>query len=318
MFMAQSDSEFEKLKREVLSTAEDSALAASAGSPAVPLEKIAATVGISSIRVEPLLSLAGLEVLGQTFVIWLNADARQVNLPENAQLDLNDARWRTLSSSIRFHVAHEIAHALFIKRAGRSTMLDKEIDELERACDEAAGIMLLPKQRLRDTVGEKILSVGHVWGVIQSAQVTPETFIHRLRIIKDEEICHEPRGGVLAVVREEAYGLDVAAYHSWGTFAKVRFGDSRLPRASDANMLKSWRIDDSVNSELWQRDEYSDDKMQILSPDGANYLPCELRIKRVHREKPRGFLLSLRILGQAMRTGVADVIRVRQADTPTS
>src|SRR5712691_12314738 len=118
-------------------------------SPPVDLEEYAKSIGIQHIRFKPLISDAGLAQRGEDLEIVLNTEAPGVTLPAESTASLGDGTWGKFERSLRFTIAHEIAHGVFIriaKKTDEGDVLEKHRPDVEEACKILARLMLLPQR----------------------------------------------------------------------------------------------------------------------------------------------------------------------------
>lgn len=109
--------------------------------PPAPLEEFAKELGIRCVRFKPLLSDGALAKEGKDLEIVLNTEAPGAAWPAGTVLPVDDGKWGALNPPLRFSVAHEIAHAVFLKVAGYDSRLDL-FQKNERAVENACNILL--------------------------------------------------------------------------------------------------------------------------------------------------------------------------------
>src|SRR5258706_11458050 len=83
-------------------------------SPPVDLEGYANDVGIEHVRFKPLISDAGLARNGDDLEVIINSESPGA-LPTGTTASVGDGTWQKFRPSHRFTVAHEIAHAVFMR-----------------------------------------------------------------------------------------------------------------------------------------------------------------------------------------------------------
>src|SRR5713226_7006091 len=81
--------------------------------PPVALHKLAALLRIRRIELLPMLCTAGIGPVEDGYVIYINSTAKGTANFTKKRLDLTDEDFRSLNVSLRFSVAHEMAHVLF-------------------------------------------------------------------------------------------------------------------------------------------------------------------------------------------------------------
>lgn len=291
------ESRLKKLKTAVWIHADQLAQAAAGGKFPVPLRRMAAEAKIKKIKFEPLLSSAGLQDKVSSFVIWVNTEARQVDQPAGKELDVENDDWSSMRPAVRFSIAHEIAHVLIINaaRAGKLS-LGGRVAFVERACNEIARVILLPRELYTNSFPSGMFDLNAVAHVVRTARVSPEVLIRR-SWLDDLRRFREPHQGVLAFVRVKDDTLTVVEFQACGTQAIYRFGDpqdEKLDGARRAMLLKDWSIEETVGQGLWEGDGCTESK-SIPDAVGAG-LPCELSTLRI--AESGGFLLSIRVTGK--------------------
>src|SRR5438034_1086182 len=116
-----------------------------ADAPPAKLDVYAKELGIRHVRVKPLISDAGLARGSGELEIVVNTEAPGINLPAGFSALVDDGTWDKFQPSLRFTVAHEIAHAVFLRAAERGTgadLLEGERKDVERACNRLARLLL--------------------------------------------------------------------------------------------------------------------------------------------------------------------------------
>ncbi len=266
----------------------------------IPLSPVAREAGVAALIFEPLFSTAGLEDLGNSYVIWINADAQQADaFPTGKRIPLDGVAWVALKSHLRLIVAHEIAHALFINEARRQQRPPPAVDgELEMACYDIARLILLPTQLMMSILTGNIFQLDTIADAILTAQVSADVFLRRLKMSDMSSIAGNG-SGVLALVRKTERGLSVIDNHAWGTQAVVRFG-AHSKGATDekkSQLLTIWGITDKGG--LWEEAK-SEVELDITSGSSSVVLPCRICVRRLHNS-PQTFLMSIHILALPKR-----------------
>lgn len=180
--------------------------------PAVALRRIAEECGIKEVVFRPLLVSGGLAIDGDKLVMFVKCDAEDVVRCNTAFLESGGL---DLIPRMRFTIAHEIAHTFFITRKRDGTLVPrisgkhpKELDSLEQACDYAAGILLLPQDRLQEFFeSADFLSPHSIKAWVGAFRVSPEAFIRRL----DELSNWNNARGAVALVRADNRELRIKA-----------------------------------------------------------------------------------------------------------
>ena len=104
------ETEIARISREAWKTAEALVASVSDTHLPVPLATIAKSLGVRCIRFEALISDIGLAMSTEGFDIVVNTEAPGVRETAGTTLSVDDGRWDELRPSLRFSVAHELAH----------------------------------------------------------------------------------------------------------------------------------------------------------------------------------------------------------------
>src|SRR5260370_745713 len=83
----------------------------------VRLDELAIAYGIQYARFEPLWSTVKLVKTEGGFYILVNTDGPEVVEPAGSILKHDDGKWQKFSRPLRFSIAHEIAHLIFLEVA---------------------------------------------------------------------------------------------------------------------------------------------------------------------------------------------------------
>ena len=298
-----------------------------AQSPPVNLEKYAKDFGIQHIRFRPLISDAGLAKRGDGFEIVVNTEAPGVSSPPETTSTIGDGTWSKFHGSLRFTVAHEIAHAAFIhaaKEGGGDKLLETHRSDVEEACKILARLMLLPRQMLNREIGERLLDLEHVNDLITAFRVSPEVFLRRLHL---SDWSPEPGklDGFIAFVQEKENRLCFKAAYVVGRYATDRFHRA-VQRVSTSASRKKYTYPDL--SRVYQQSMWALEGMavndvkldrrkdieSVLRDSGAGQvdvetgwsdgeiIPCNLAFHRIHKN-PLGILLSVKVTGPVQKPG---------------
>jgi|ERR1039458_9965338 hypothetical protein len=295
--------------------------------PPVNLEEYAKAIGIQHIRYRPLISDAGLARNGDTLEVIINTDAPGVTLPAETTASVGDGTWTKFQSSLRFTVAHEIAHAFFMRAAERAKddgLLEKHRSDVEEACKNLARLMLLPRQILIRELGEGLLDLDHVSGLIAAFRVSPEVFLRRFHL-SDMNRKHGKLDGFIAFIQEREGRLYIKAGYVFGRHASDRFERAlqRSKRGTPQRKFEYLGLSDSYRRTRWsfegmavndlKLDKNKDIESFLRSVEtsqldldvewgNGEVIPCNLAFRRIHQQ-PLGFLVRVRVLGPVQKPG---------------
>ncbi len=264
----------------------------------IPLHEFALAHGVRRIQFEPLFSSAGLSKVADGYVIHINTEAHGVHQAEGTILEVNEVNLRELGPAARFSVAHEIAHAVFIQIAGsgKTSSLHRHTKLLERACNEMAGVMLLPKAHLLASVSEEFFDAGRVLQVMKSFGVSADTLILRLKS-EDFQGALSGLDGILAVAVEKNGPIHVDRCHVAGPYASriwknlVEIQDSppweRLHVESEhlASIRNALKVNEAIHMRI----------------DQNRSLKCLLTSERL-RTSPLRLVIGIRVVGHLEKT----------------
>jgi len=290
-------------------------------SPPVNLEEYAKDVGIQHVRFRPLISDAGVAKRDDKLEVIINTEAPGVTLPAETTASVGDGTWVKFQPSLRFTVAHEIAHAYFMraaKRANDGDLLEKHRSDVEEACKLLARLILLPRRMLIREMGEKLFDLDHVNGLIAAFHVSPEVFLRRFHLM-DMNSQYANLDGFIAFVVERNNRLHIKAAHVLGTSASDRFHRAlpkpkkfEYPGLSDSYRRSRWAVDGMAVNDL-KLDKTRDVESVIRSSernqldlevgwgDGKN-IPCNLAFRHIRR-KALGVLVRVQVLGPVQKSG---------------
>jgi hypothetical protein len=295
--------------------------------PPISLEDYAKNCGIEHVRFRQLIGDAGLAKRSDGFEIVVNTEAPGVSSRPETIASIGDGTWSKFPGSLRFTVAHEIAHAAFIKVAssrGEDNLLADHRSDVEEACKVLARVMLLPRHLLNRDLGERLLDLEHLHDLIKAFQVSPEVFIRRLHL-SDWSPEGEKQDGFIALVQESESQLYFKVAYVTGEYATDRF--NRAARRVNPNSLKkkydypdlsriyrqsTWGLEGlAVNEAKLDRKQNietalrSEEVGQIDIETGwgnDDIIPCRLSFRRLH-EAPLGILISVKVAGPLQKPG---------------
>jgi len=294
-------------------------------SPPAPLERYAKDLNISCIRYEALLSDAGLAKAGKDLEIILNTDAPGVACTTGTTLSLDDRKWGELKPPTRFSVAHEIAHAVFLKTADYDSHRDffqKNERAIEKGCNILARILLLPRSILIHEIGSRLFDVDHLCKIILAFGVSPEVFLRRFHV-SDMRGQFTNMDGLLAFAQDKGENIEFKACHICGDYAIGRFqhgleGSRKKGRESEYRSLSpnyietKWVLEglnlneiglgNSKDIAFRLKNERAGQMEMDVKWAGDEVIPCRLNFRLI-REKPFGWLLSLQVVGDIKKIG---------------
>lgn len=288
----------------------------------VNLEEYVNDIGIKYVRFRPLISDAGLARNSDNLEVIVNTEHPGVKLSAETTASVEDGSWHKFQPSLRFTVAHEIAHGVFMRAAEKvkeGDLLKDNRPDVEEACKNLARLMLLPRRMLIREMGERLLDVEHLSKLVAAFHVSPEVFLRRFHL-SDLNRQHSKLDGFLAFVKEENDGrLYIKACHVFGTYASDRFHRA-LPKkkkykylglsnsyhqttwALEGMAVNAVKLDKKIDIESVLRSTESKQfDLDVEWGDGG-FIPCNLAFRRIH-QKPLGFLLRVQVMGPVQKPG---------------
>ncbi len=296
-------------------------LESSASEPlqAVALDRCAKQMGITRIRVEPIMSAAGLARGSDGLEVVLNTESPGVKEAAETIMSVDDGSWGRLVPPLRFTVAHEIAHAAFLIAADKnqeSSVFQKNRGSVETACSILARAILLPRQMLLREVHDRVLDIGQVHNLISAFKVSPEVFIRRLHL-SDVRSQLGDTDGFLALATERDANLRIKACHIMGDHSTPRFqGDKTIVIQHEGLATEYYEahwvmenspvddlgLDQGIISATTLRSTNDFDTKTELSIGANSILPCEFSSRSVSH-RPLGVLMMLRATGSVEKRG---------------
>ncbi len=264
----------------------------------VQLEEFARATSIKRVRFEPLLSVAGLAKLENGLEIVVNTEADGVHEPAGTIIDLD--RWASiiLDSSLRFTIAHEIAHAIVLASHDgnwRSDIFRKNQRAIENLCNRMAAELLMPKKHLAREVDMRPFDASHLVAIAGKFCVSTEAFVRRLKQSDVQSVFVKLHGFVVFLSKESGE-FAIVCSHVSGDFAHKRFdsffdwedseeendGEDSLPPAN--SLLRTLGIEGIVS---WLDSADSDSRAIriVYRADDGSTVPCTVSFCRVHRSK---------------------------------
>lgn len=294
-------------------------------SPPAPLEGCAKELGIRCIRFEALLSGGGLARAGKDLEIVLNTEAPGAAWLAGTTLSVDDGKWETLKPPLRFSVAHEIAHAVFLKAAGYDSHRDffqKNERAVENGCNILARIFLLPRSMLIREIGSRLFDVAYLSKLILAFGVSPEVFLRRFHV-SDMMGQFTAMDGLLAFVQDKGENIEFKACHIWGDHAIVRFqhglkGSRMKARESERLSLSAdyrqtnWVLQGLKLNEIGLhnsreivsrlKNKQADQMEMDVEWARGEVIPCSLSFRLI-RERPPSWLLCLQVMDPIQKPG---------------
>ena len=191
--------------------------------PPVRIEELANTYRVKQIEFEPLLSTAGIEKDGDGFVISVNPEADGATNAEGDVLKISAESLSPLASSVRFTLAHELAHLILYSLSDEDEdSFKNHEDRLEVTCNQLAGAIVLPKESLVREVDGKLFDAQHLARLLPLFRVSVDILVRRLHA-PDLRSAFGTLDGALAVARPSNGALNISAHFSVGAYASIRW-----------------------------------------------------------------------------------------------
>jgi len=288
-------------------------IAQSLGTMELPirLSELAHPLRVRTVRFEPLLSSAGLEKTTHGFNIIVNTEAYGASHPAGTVLDASGGAWADLAPPIRFSVAHEMAHVIFIQvvRDESADLLRRKQDLLEVACNQIAGRILVPAQAFKREVSDQLLNASHLRTLASKFRVSPEVLVRRLRL-RDTRGGFRDVHGYVGLFREAEGSLRMVASQAFGPHAQGRFGRAvrrDLLRPSSNGEARRMSVSDDERRSLddldlppevhsfFSEDHVDSRQLEVACSNGLK-LPCNITTARCSR-RPTAFLIAIEVTG---------------------
>jgi hypothetical protein len=292
--------------------------------PPVSLSNCAKAFGVRCIRFEPLISDAGLARSGKDLEILINTEVTEDTYPAGTTLSVDDTKWLDFAPSLRFTIAHEIAHAAFLETAGwdkESDLAQKNRRAIENGCSILARSLLLPRKMLLRELGDRFFDVDHISNLLTAFRVSPEVFIRRLHL-SDLKEQFANLDGFLAFAQDTQGTIRVKACHVVGSYARDRFHDA-LKRArreptqpaqyrslSVEYVQAKWALEGCPLTDL-NRETHKDIESLVRNNESGrlglevgwttrDVIPCDLAFRRIHHQ-PLGLLVRVQVIGPVQK-----------------
>lgn len=280
----------------------------------VSLEYLAKSYSVVRLMKAPLFSSAGLRQPNRRkseFVIVINSDKFNDGNDKEMEMPLTDGTLRDLEPTIRFSIAHEIAHLVYLKASGKSARdaffkSERTLDSLEVECNRMARALLIPKASLIDQLGDRLFDAPHVRSLIERFRVWPGIFIWRLQM-HDLGNSFKNHDGLIAYAEESRKGIILRGARVWGIKASARYtqrsedghdksGDDRSPVLGPQGLyLKDIAINADIHEVLKQGHEV---EIETSIPWHVNQkVPCVLSMATIQQE-PLKLLFAIRLTGE--------------------
>jgi hypothetical protein len=286
-------SRFEPLQEEAWRAVERWAASNSHATP-VPLHDLAALYDVRRICFDRLFSSAGLSKAADGFVVYVNTGAYGVDQIAGTVLEVNAETLKALKPSVRFSVAHEIAHAIFLKEtnaAKKKALFLKHNDDLESACNQMAGAMLLPKPQFTAAIGDKLFDANRVTELTTAFGVSATTLILRLKS-PDMRGTFRELDGLLAIVEEVGATKVVKVFHFLEPYSNLMW--KNLSEGDHAQIWEKLHLG-STNLDQLRESKTVDQSIRIAF-DPNRTIACQLTSRRL-RDRPLRILVGIRIAG---------------------
>jgi IrrE N-terminal-like domain len=295
----QSLEKLHKLKAQAWDVVNEWAKKWSSRPPPVALEELAISYNVVRVEIQALMGTAGIEREAEGFVICVNTEADGIAYKEGDMLDVSVETWSQLSKPLRFTLAHELSHLILLRIAEDDVAAFKYCEpELETACNEMAGGLLIPKASLVSGLVGRAFDADHALELASSFRVSPRVFTLRLNA-RDLTFSSSEPGGLLALIRQRdgKFVFDAVHVHGsrgdhrWGRF-KVKTG--RENAAVDHLFLQPGVFDNIANTEHMRRTE-----KLVWRLDTHEFLRCELTSRRLSRN-PLTVLIGIQITDDSL------------------
>ncbi|MFO0968499.1 MAG: ImmA/IrrE family metallo-endopeptidase [Gemmataceae bacterium] len=280
----------------------------------VSLEHLAKSYSVVRLMRAPLFSSAGLRQPNRRkseFVIVINSDKFKDGNEEETEIPLTDGELRDLEPTIRFSIAHEIAHVVFLKASGKSARdaffkSERTLDSLESECNRMARALLIPKATVIERLGDRVFDAPHVRSLIERFRVWPGMFVWRLQM-HDLDTSFKNHEGLIAYAEEDREGIFIRGARVWGMKASARYaqrprgshdkpGDDMSPIVGPQGLhLKDIAINADIHEVLRQGQEV---EVETSIPWHVNEkVPCVLSMAAI-QQKPLKLLLAIKLTGE--------------------
>jgi hypothetical protein len=290
--MAKGRLTFEQLLPRAWAIVDEWAAKWASGSLPVPLEDLARAYKVRRVEFEPLLSTGGLEQEEDEFVVYLNPEADGVDQRDGDTMGVAAGAWSALRSPVRFTLAHELAHLILYSLANYEHRPFEDRDkDLETACNDIAGALLLPKKRLMDEIGGHLFDTHHIRTVLKKFHVSGNAFVLRLRS-HDLNNAFDSMSGLMTVVRKVDGKFAFDAAYACGSY--IRQGWKRLQASEDDCSPADLGLNMNLLDEMLASDEFQRKTTILWHADAKEVIPCDVASCRTSRSTT---LIAIKLLG---------------------
>lgn len=300
--------------------------------PPVSLGECAKVFGIRCIRFEPIISGAGIAKSGENLEIIVNTEATEDTYPAGTTFSVDDANWPDFTPSLRFTIAHEIAHAAFLGTAEwdkGNDVAQKNREAIENGCSILARNFLLPRRMLIRELTTRLFDVDHVSSLLSVFRVSPEVFIRRLHL-SDMKSQYGDLDGFLAFAQEKHGALRIRVCHVLGTHATGRFHDALKRARREREQPVQYRsLSVEYTQAKWALEgcAFNDPRLGLhgdiesllrnnesgrldleVGWAARDVIPCDLAFRRIHHQ-PLGLLVRVQVTGPVRKLGQTTLFR---------
>jgi hypothetical protein len=221
-------------RRNAIELAEEIARPTFAGLP-VDLQRIAKARFVQDIKFTRLLTDGGLAVTPDGFIIYVRCELGESDVLNSAFLEdgTGSSLPKKIARRVRFTIAHEIAHTLFFDINARPPRSKLSADDdtvntkLELACNEIAGLLLLPERVIHPSLTKSHgILPEDLRGLADDAMVSGQTVVRRLGRLR--RIDHPE--AIIATVARTAEDWQITAISTHYTFREV-FRSARVEKS---------------------------------------------------------------------------------------
>lgn len=261
----------------------------------VLLHQLGKSLGVTGIRFEPLLSMAGLEKSSDGFNIIINTEAFGVDFPSGTILKTDYDDWSKLNPPVRFSVAHELAHIIFydLAKDENNALLRKNVDELEVACNQIASTLLIPSKFIIDFTSEKLFDASRLNTLRKELKVSPDVLVWRFTNPDMKEL-HNDQQGYIALIRQEYEKLNIIASVTFGAQAQARFDKLSIKSNPDQKLLfDHLQLPDEIYDKFYKENEF---KQKINVRGSDSFLPCDFSMIK-YASRPPSYLVTIEVTG---------------------
>ena len=288
-------SPFSELRRRAWHQAWKMSACAAANAPPVALHELADKLRIRRIEFLPLLSTAGVGPVENGYVVYINTRAPGATRISKKCLDLTHEDFTSLTSPLRFSVAHEMAHVFFFDLLGgdcESNLLRRHWQALENSCNQMARVLLVPRKSLLREIEGDLFALDRLMHVVRRFRVSPQVFIYRLHLDDMRDAFQGHDAGLIACIQKRPEGPRVIAAHALGGLATIRWPSGES--SSEGMPLEKLFLSVDLGALVAKREHVLADAEVSWRPEKV--APCKLELNPV-RNDPLMSILSVRLAG---------------------